>query len=126
MSEKKAKSREKPETTNGTPQASLPGVITGIEPTISVDHVSKWYGDIVAVSDVSFGVGPGVTALLGPNGAGKSTCLNMITGLLPPSSGTITILGEPARGQPARLSLDRAGHEAEHIYPFSPAANSCA
>ena len=41
--------------------------------TIEVDHASKWFGDLVAVSDVSFQVGPGVTALLGPNGAGKST-----------------------------------------------------
>src|SRR4051794_38316763 len=76
----------------------LPGVIAGREPTIVVEHVSKWYGDIVAVSDVSFGVTPGVTALLGPNGAGKSTCLKMMSGLLAPSGGKITILGQPARG----------------------------
>src|SRR5215211_2247872 len=80
------------------PPALLPGVIAGREPTIMMEHVSKWYGDIVAVSDVSFGVTPGVTALLGPNGAGKSTCLKMISGLLPASGGKITILGQPARG----------------------------
>ena len=51
--------------------------------------VSKWYGDVVAVSDVSFAIEPGVTALLGPNGAGKSTTLEMLTGLLAPSAGTI-------------------------------------
>ncbi|MDQ3168016.1 MAG: ATP-binding cassette domain-containing protein, partial [Chloroflexota bacterium] len=49
---------------------------------MTVESVSKWYGDIVAVSEVSFGVGPGVTGLLGPNGAGKSTTLKMMAGLL--------------------------------------------
>jgi ABC-2 type transport system ATP-binding protein len=60
---------------------------------IEVDHASKWFGELVAVSDVSFHVGPGVTALLGPNGAGKSTMLRMLCGLTPPSKGTVTVLG---------------------------------
>ena len=60
---------------------------------IEVDHASKWFGELVAVSDVSFNVGPGVTALLGPNGAGKSTMLRMLCGLTPPSKGTVTVLG---------------------------------
>src|SRR5262245_55711356 len=71
----------------------LPGVDFGKEPSIVIDHVSKWYGDIVAVSDVTFGVAPGVTALLGPNGAGKSTILKMMAGLIGSSSGNITIAG---------------------------------
>ena len=93
-------------------------MIPGREPTIIVNHVSKWYGDIVAVSDVTFGVTPGVTALLGPNGAGKSTILKMITGLLAPSSGKITILGKPARGNPGVYRTVGLVHEAEHIYPY--------
>jgi ABC-2 type transport system ATP-binding protein len=60
---------------------------------IEAGRVSKWFGDLVAVSDVSFTVGPGVTALLGPNGAGKSTMLRMIAGLTPPSQGTVRVLG---------------------------------
>lgn len=69
---------------------------------ITLDHVSKWFGDIVAVSDVSFSVGPGVTALLGPNGAGKSTVLRLLCGLARPSQGRVTVLG----GDPRRdLSL---------------------
>ena len=101
---------------NGTDM--LPGVIPGREPTITLNRVSKWYGDIVAVSDVTFGVTPGVTALLGPNGAGKSTTLKMITGLLSLSTGTISILGQPARGKPAVYRHVGLVHEAEHIYPY--------
>ena len=96
----------------------LPGVIAGRAPTIVVDHVSKWYGDVVAVSDVAFGVGPGVTALLGPNGAGKSTVLKMMAGLLAPSSGTIAILGQPARGKPNAYRKLGLVPEQEQIYPF--------
>jgi ABC-2 type transport system ATP-binding protein len=104
--------------TRETAPSTLPGVITGREPTIVLDHVSKWYGDIVAVSDVTFGVTPGVTALLGPNGAGKSTCLKMISGLLAPSAGKITILGEPARGHPNAYRRLGLVPEQEQIYPF--------
>jgi ABC-2 type transport system ATP-binding protein len=93
-------------------------VIEGREPTIVMEHVSKWYGDIVAVSDVSFGVTPGVTALLGPNGAGKSTCLKMISGLLAASSGNITILGQPARGKPDAYRRLGLVPEQEQLYPF--------
>jgi len=64
---------------------------------IEVEHASKWFGDLVAVSDVSFHVEPGVTALLGPNGAGKSTILRMLCGLTPPSQGTVRVLGGDPR-----------------------------
>jgi ABC-type bacteriocin/lantibiotic exporter with double-glycine peptidase domain len=66
------------------PDPSRPVAIMSDQPTIVLDHVSKWYGDLVAVSDLSFSIGPGVTALLGPNGSGKSTSLKMICGLLGP------------------------------------------
>jgi ABC-2 type transport system ATP-binding protein len=106
--------------TNGGPLSPdlLPGVIPGREPTILVDHVSKWYGDIVAVSDVTFGVSPGVTALLGPNGAGKSTTLKMMAGLLSASAGKITTDGVSPRGHNKVYKKLGLVHESEHIYPY--------
>ncbi len=68
--------------------------------TIDVRSASKWYGNVVAVNDVSLQVGPGITGLLGPNGAGKTTLLNLITGLAEPSEGEVTVLGEPVRENP--------------------------
>ncbi len=67
------------------------------EARVVVDGVSKWFGALVAVSDVSFEVGPGVTALLGPNGAGKSTMFRMLCGLARPSKGTVRVLGRDPR-----------------------------
>ena len=63
--------------------------------TIVLDHVSRWYRNVVAVNDVSMTIGPGVTGLLGPNGAGKSTLIALMSGFLAPSSGTVTLDGEP-------------------------------
>jgi len=71
--------------------------VTGREAMIEVRGVSKWFGSLVAVSDVSFDVGPGITALLGPNGAGKSTMLRMLCGLARPSKGTVRVLGSDPR-----------------------------
>ncbi len=64
-------------------------------PVITTDHVSKWYGQVIGLNDVSVAVPPGVTGLLGPNGAGKSTLLKLITGQLKPSKGDVRVLGEP-------------------------------
>lgn len=66
-------------------------------PMVSVSNVTKAFGDVIAVSDVSFTVGPGITALLGPNGAGKSTLFRMLCGLAAPTSGQVRVLGRDAR-----------------------------
>jgi len=63
--------------------------------TIEVEHASRWYGNVVAVNDVTMDVGPGVTGLLGPNGAGKSTLLHMMSGFLAPSIGAVRVDGQP-------------------------------
>ncbi|MER6911417.1 ABC transporter ATP-binding protein [Streptomyces sp. NPDC000594] len=62
--------------------------------TLSIDHTSRWFGNVVAVNDVTMTIGPGVTGLLGPNGAGKSTLINMMGGFLAPSNGSVTLDGE--------------------------------
>jgi ABC-2 type transport system ATP-binding protein len=66
-------------------------------PVVEVEGVSKWFGGVVAVSDVSFTIPVGVTALLGPNGAGKSTMLRLLCGLARPSKGTVRVLGRDPR-----------------------------
>ena len=60
---------------------------------IQLDRVSRWFGNVVAVNDVSMTIGPGVTGLLGPNGAGKSTLIHMMGGFLAPSAGAVTLDG---------------------------------
>jgi len=70
-------------------------------PIIELRNVSRWYGNVVAVNDISFSLGPGVTGLLGPNGAGKSTLLHMMSGLLRPSAGAVRLLGRAAWGDPS-------------------------
>jgi ABC-2 type transport system ATP-binding protein len=62
---------------------------------LTLNAVSRWFGTVVAVNDVSMTIGPGVTGLLGPNGAGKSTLIGMMSGFLAPSSGTVLLDGEP-------------------------------
>jgi ABC-2 type transport system ATP-binding protein len=61
-------------------------------------NLSKWYGQVIGLNDVSVSVPPGITGLLGPNGAGKSTFMKLITGQLRPSKGEVKVLGEPIWG----------------------------
>jgi ABC-2 type transport system ATP-binding protein len=69
-------------------------------PIVTADHVSKWYGQVIGLNDVSVNVPSGITGLLGPNGAGKSTFMKLITGQLRPSKGDVKVLGEPIWGNP--------------------------
>jgi ABC-2 type transport system ATP-binding protein len=66
-----------------------------VTPIVTAQHVSKWYGQVIGLNDVTVSVPPGVTGLLGPNGAGKSTFMKLITGQLRPSKGEVKVLGEP-------------------------------
>jgi ABC-2 type transport system ATP-binding protein len=85
---------------------------------LSVENVSRWYGNVVAVNEVTFELWPGVTGLLGPNGAGKTTILNMFAGLLQPSNGNARVLGRPAWRNPDVYKMVGFVPEREAVYPF--------
>jgi ABC-2 type transport system ATP-binding protein len=67
---------------------------------VTAEHLSKWYGQVSGLNDVTVTIPPGITGLLGPNGAGKSTFMKLMTGQLKPSQGTIRVLGQPIWGNP--------------------------
>jgi ABC-2 type transport system ATP-binding protein len=85
---------------------------------IVLDRVSRWYGNVVAVNDISFALAAGVTGLLGPNGAGKSTLLHMLAGLLRPSSGRVLVRGRPAWHDPAIYREIGLVPEREAVHSF--------
>ncbi len=85
---------------------------------VEVVNVSRWYGNIVAVNDITFSLNAGITGLLGPNGAGKSTLLHMLSGFLKPSAGTVRVLGEDAWENPDIYRRVGLVPEREAIYPF--------
>ena len=87
-------------------------------PVIAVENVSKWFGSVVAVNDVSLSITPGITGLLGPNGAGKTTLLKMMEGLAAPSDGTVTIFGETPRNNPNLFRRVGVMSEHEAVYGF--------
>lgn len=87
-------------------------------PTVVVDRVSKWFGQKVAVSDLSCSFGPGLTGLLGPNGAGKTTLLRIVAGLLQPSDGTIAVLGKNPRTTPKVYRSVALVPEEDAVYGF--------
>jgi ABC-2 type transport system ATP-binding protein len=80
--------------------------------------VSRWFGNVVAVNDISFVLGPGVTGLLGPNGAGKSTIIHMLSGLLRPSDGQVVVRGVPTWRNPAVYRDIGLVPERESVHPY--------
>lgn len=70
------------------------------EAVIECAGVSKWYGDVLAVNNISVRVSPGVTGLLGPNGAGKTTLIRTLVGLARPSAGRVSVLCEDPWANP--------------------------
>ncbi len=84
---------------------------------VEVTELSKWFGQKVAVSEVTVGFDAGVTGILGPNGAGKTTLLRLITGLQVPSQGTVRVLGVDPRKDPGVYSKISLVPEDEAVYP---------
>jgi ABC-2 type transport system ATP-binding protein len=85
---------------------------------IELRNVSRWYGNVVAVNDITMSIGPGVTGLLGPNGAGKSTILHMMAGFLAPSKGELAVNGTPAWGNPGAYQTLGLVPERDSVYAF--------
>jgi ABC-2 type transport system ATP-binding protein len=87
---------ERPRDAATTPAARPIGA-----PVVEASQLSKWYGQVSGLNDVTAAIPGGITGLLGPNGAGKSTFMKLMTGQLKPSKGTIAVFGEPMWGNPA-------------------------
>ena len=110
-----------PDMTQVSDAPAAPAVPIEAPPALMLDHVSKWYGNIVGLNDVSIAVNGGVTGLLGMNGAGKSTMFKIIVGKLRPSQGTVRLFGiDPWRNQ---APFARVGYvpEHEHLYDWMTA-----
>ena len=86
--------------------------------TIELRNVSRWYGNVVAVNDITMTIGPGVTGLLGPNGAGKSTVLHLIAGFLAPSRGAVTVGDVPSWRNPGVYRTVGLVPERDSVYAF--------
>ncbi len=85
---------------------------------IRLEHVTRWYGNVVAINDISYEFRPGVTGILGPNGAGKSTLLHLMAGFLQPSSGEVLVFDEPSWDHPDLFKRLGLVPESEAVYPF--------
>ena len=84
---------------------------------VRIERVSKWYGDVLGLNEVTVDIGPGVTGLLGPNGAGKSTLLKLVCGMLQPSLGRVLVNGEPPFDHPAVMRRVGLCPEQDPAYP---------
>jgi ABC-2 type transport system ATP-binding protein len=82
------------------------------ETLLAVEHLTKRYGNVVALNDVSFSITDGITGILGENGAGKSTAIKILLGLIQPTSGRATVLGQDASESIAVRA--RVGYMPEH------------
>ena len=97
------------------------GAAFAADPTVEVDNVSAWFGQKVALSELSCSFGPGLTGLLGPNGAGKTTLLRIVTGLLPASKGRIKVAGgDPRADATVRAALALVPEDEAVPGPLTP------
>ena len=107
-----------PSPTSAPKAGRIVGPVAAPNAGIELRSVSRWYGNVVAVNDISFSLGPGVTGLLGPNGAGKSTLLHLMSGFLRPSAGEVRVAGGSAWRRPGQHRLVGFVPEREAVYSF--------
>jgi ABC-2 type transport system ATP-binding protein len=101
-----------------SPEKASPDTTQTAGNLVELRGVSRWYGNVVAVNDVTMTLEPGVTGLLGPNGAGKTTVLHMMAGFLAPSRGEVRIAGQPSWRNPAIYSTLGLVSEREAVHGF--------
>jgi ABC-2 type transport system ATP-binding protein len=104
-----------PAATARTPAATRPPA------ALRLEHVSRWYGDVLALDAVDLSLGPGVTGLLGPNGAGKSSMIRLLTGLASPDDGQVLLDGAPVRNNVAALARIGYVPDGDGLYEELPA-----
>lgn len=85
-------------------------------PTVRIENVSRWYGEILGVNKVTVDISPGITGLVGPNGSGKSTLMNIICGLMRPGQGSVTVLGQPVWNNAEIRRLVGYCTQVDHFY----------
>ena len=85
-------------------------------PSIRLDNVSRWYGEVLGVNKVTVAINHGITGLVGPNGSGKSTLMNLICGLLRTDQGRVRVLGEPVWMNPALRHRIGYCTQVDHFY----------
>ncbi len=93
---------------------SAPSTTTSI---VEIENVSKWYGEVLGLNDVTATLRPGVTGLLGPNGAGKSTLIKVICGMLRPNLGTVLVNGRTPFNRPSVMRRVGLCPEQDAVYP---------
>ncbi len=96
----------------GSPESGGAMPAAALDRNIVLENVSKFYGDVLGVNRVDLVIEPGITSLVGPNGSGKSTLMNLLAGLLLPTTGRLRVLGVPV-GRPQEL-FRRFGYCAQY------------
>jgi ABC-2 type transport system ATP-binding protein len=100
---------------------TAPDAMAASAASVRIERVSKWYGDVLGLNEVTVDLGPGVTGLLGPNGAGKSTLLKLVCGMMRPSLGRVLVNGESPFDRPAVMRRVGLCPEQDPAYPGIPA-----
>jgi ABC-2 type transport system ATP-binding protein len=104
-----------------TAARATPTAVGAAAPVVRFEKVSRSYGPVLALNEITLSVGPGIHGLVGPNGAGKSTTVRLVAGLLRPGLGTVRVFGEDPFANPAVARRLGYAPETEAHYDGLPA-----